>query len=387
MALELTGDDVRWLRSGAGQDALAVADGWELTPASLLADVGAARSLAGGRGAALLETARLRRRAVGKLADPGRWLLTEDALAQATPAPVARHRAARLTGRRVHDVTCSVGAELGALAATAEHVLGSDLDPVRLAMAAHNAPGVALARADALSTTSRGTVLVADPARRSGGRRTHDPAATAPPLPALLAAHAGRDLVVKCAPGLDPTRLGWDGEVELVSLDGAVREACLWSPALATARRRATVLSSTGPGWAVTDADPDDAPVREPGRYLVEPDGAVVRAGLVRHLAARHGLGLLDPRIAHLTGDVAPTGLRSFAVLEQGRFSEKALRRALTARGAGSVEVLVRGVDVDPAVLRPRLGLRRGGAALAVVITRIGTSPQAFVCEPGRTAP
>ena len=46
--------------------------------------------------------------------------------------------------------------------------------------------------------------------------------------------------------------------------------------------------SSTGPAWTVTDAEPDDAAVREPGAWLVDPDGAVVGAGLVRHYAARH---------------------------------------------------------------------------------------------------
>jgi hypothetical protein len=36
-------------------------------------------------------------------------------------------------------------------------------------------------------------------------------------------------------------------------------------------------------------------------------------------------------------------------------------------------------VDVDPAVLRPRLKLR-GSRALTVVLTRIGDTPTAFVC-------
>ena len=88
---------------------------------------------------------------------------------------MAAHRAGRLAGRAVHDVTCSIGAELSALHRTAELVLGSDLDPVRLAMARHNVPDVALCRADALVPVTRDTVVVADPARRSGGRRRFDP--------------------------------------------------------------------------------------------------------------------------------------------------------------------------------------------------------------------
>lgn len=380
MAYRLRLDHVAFLRSPDGVAALVQAAGLELSPASRLRDVATARVLAGERGPAVLETALLRRQAVGKLDDPQRWLLTDDALQQATASAVAAHRARRLVGRAVHDVTCSVGAELVELASVATVLLGSDLDPVRLAMAAHNAPGVALVRADALVPVSRDAVVLADPGRRSDGRRTHDPARLQPPLPELLSVHSGRDIVVKCAPGIDVDRLGWPGEVEVVSLDGGVREACLWSPGLSgAATRRATVLTSSGRGCTITDRDPDDAAVREPGEWIINPDGAVVRAGLVRHWAARHGLGQLDHRIAYLTGDTVPAGVRGFRVLGHGRFSERSLRQELARLDCGSVEILTRGVDVDPAVLRPRLRLR-GTRALSVVLTRIGDTPTAFVC-------
>jgi len=379
-------DDVAYLRSAAGAAALATAAGLALTPTSRLSDVSALRVIAGVRAAVLLETAVLRRRAVSKL-DASGWLFTDDALQQATPSAVAAHRAERLRGRDVHDVTCSVGGDLVAVAAVARTALGSDVDAVRLAMAAHNVPGVPLVRADALHPVSRGAVLLADPARRDrAGRRRWHPGDLVPPLNELVDAAAGRDLVVKAAPGCIRNGAPWAAEVELVSLDGGVREATLWSSGLATAgvSRRATVLSTRAPAWTVTDADPDDTPVREPGEWLVDPDGAVVRAGLVRQFATCHGLGQLDPRIAYLTGDAPPPGIRAFRVLEHGRFSEKALRTVLRRREVGVVEILVRGLDVDPAVLRRRLR-PRGPGSVAVVLTRIGRTPTAFVCRAERT--
>ena len=105
----------------------------------------------------------------------------------------------------------------------------------------------------------------------------------------------------------------------------------------------------------------------------------------MRQYAARHGLWQLDPQIAHLTGDRLPPGVRGHRILARTTVKDKALRAELARLGAGSVEILVRGVQTDPDALRRRMRLR-GDRALSVVITRIGRSGVAFVCEPARGA-
>jgi hypothetical protein len=378
---------VAYLRSEAGARDLGEVNGLRLTDASLVADIASARDRFGDRAAVLVETALLRRRAAAKFANASGWLFTDEALQQATAERVAQHRARRLAGLTVHDATCSIGTELAALRNSAAYVVGSDVDPVRVAMAAHNVPGVDLCRADALRPVTRDTVVLVDPARRSGGRRRFNLSDYTPPLDALLDVYRGRELVVKCSPGIDfgeLSRLGFRGEIEITSLAGSVREACLWSAGLSEVTRRATMLDT---GEVVTDADPDDCPVAPAGRWLVDPDGAVVRAGLVRHYAARHGLWQLDPEIAYLSGDRLPDNVRGFEVVEELSFSERRLRQALSARDVGAVEILVRGVDVDPDALRTRLRLR-GKQPVSVVITRIGSGAAsratAFICRPSR---
>ncbi|MHC9296410.1 THUMP-like domain-containing protein [Mycobacterium sp. LTG2003] len=375
------------MRSEAGRQALCQVGGYSLSGTTLVSDIAALRTRFGDRAAVLVETVQLRRRAAAKFDDPSDWLFTDEALQQATATPVAAHRAARLSGARVHDATCSIGGELAALKDTAAQVVGSDIDSVRLAMAANNVDGVDLCRADALRPITRDTVVILDPARRQGGRRRFDPRAYTPALDAVLETYRDRDLVVKCAPGIDfdqVERLGFAGEIEVTSLGGGVREACLWSPGLTDAgvRRRATVLDRDE---HITDLDPDDCPLAPAGRWIVDPDGAVVRAGLVRHYAARHGLWQLDPDIAYLSGEQLPDGVRGFEVLEQLGYHERRLRTALAARSVGAVEILIRGVDVDPDALRARLRLR-GEERLAVVITRLGSGAAsratAFICRP-----
>ena len=216
------------------------------------------------RAPALVETTLLRRKATAKLPGAHGWLFTDEALQQATAEPVAAHRAARLAGRVVHDATCSIGTELAALRQTASVVLGSDLDPVRLAMARHNVRRTStLCRADALHPITNDAVVVVDPGRRSGGRRSFDPRDYTPALDQVLDTYRSRDLVVKCAPGIDFDalgRMGFAGEIEVTSWAGSVREACLWSPGLAEpgVRRRASVLDF---GEQLTDADAHDSAV------------------------------------------------------------------------------------------------------------------------------
>jgi hypothetical protein len=374
------------LRSEAGERALREVDGYRLTDSTLIADIASARVSFGERAAALVETTLLRRRAAAKFADPSGWLFTDEALQQATAEPVAAHRARRLAGADVHDATCSIGTELAALRHSVSSVVGSDIDPVRLAMARHNVADVDLCRADALRPITRDAVVLVDPARRGGGRRRFDPRDYTPALDRLLDVYRGRELVVKAAPGIDfdeLSRLGFRGEIEVTSLAGSVREACLWSGGLAEngVTRRATILDT---GEGVTDADPDECIVAPAGRWIVDPDGAVVRAGLVRHYAARHGLWQLDPDIAYLSGDRLPDKVRGFEILEELNYSERRLRQALSARDIGAVEILVRGVGVDPDALRARLRLR-GSQPVSVVIARIGSGAAsratAFICR------
>ncbi len=392
--LSITRADVDYLRADEGAAALDDVAGYALTDSSRIADIAAIRRSHGEHAAALVETTLLRRKAAGKFPgiDVSGWLFTDEALQQATTAAVARHRATRLAGAVVHDATCSIGAELSALRATTQTLLGSDIDEVRLAMARHNlGPDVPLFRADALHPISRDAVVLLDPARRSGDRRRFDPRAYTPPLDALAEVYLGRDTVVKCAPGIDfeaVRRLGFDGEIEVTSVGGSVRESCLWSPGLTESgiRVRASVLDR---GEQITDADPDECASGPPGRWIIDPDGAIVRAGLVRHYAARHGLWQLDPDIAYLTGDELPDGVRGFEIVETLPMREKSLRQALSAHDCGPLEILVRGVDVDPDALRRRLR-PAGSQALSTVITRLGRGREAkavaFICRASRNA-
>ncbi len=152
---------------------------------------------------------------------------------------------------------------------------------------------------------------------------------------------------------------------------GEVKEAALWSGRLATCVRRATVIGDGGLA-TLTEEDDPGAGVVPVGRFLYEPDGAVIRAGLVTAVAAGVDGGLVDEHIAYVTTDASYRSpfARCYAVLEVLPHREKALRAALHERDIGRLTIKKRGVDVVPDQLRRRLALSGDDEAM-IVLTRV----------------
>ena len=386
----------RWLLTDAGQDLLTRATelyvdhaGDPVRTASALR--AQAPGAAPAHAAAALTQVDLRSRAVPKLGeDAVRMYFTPDGLEQSTRARVAAHRAARIAlaePASVLDLGCGIGGDLVAIARTGLTVAGVDRDPVRVEVARANLAALGLggavevAEAGDLDTSAFGLVF-ADPARRTARGRVFDVDGWSPPWPFVLDLLT-RPSCVKVAPGI-PHALVPDGvEAEFVSDEGDVKEAALWSPHLSSARRRATVIRAGGLASLTDEDDPGAAEVRPVGRCLYEPDGAVVRAGLVTAVAAGVNGGLVDEHIAYVTSDEAySTPLaRYYEVLEELPYREKALRAALRERRVGRLTIKKRGVDVVPDALRKRLALS-GPEEATIVLTRAAGKGTALLVRP-----
>jgi SAM-dependent methyltransferase len=343
------------------------------------------------KAAAATTQAQLRAKAVAKFGDAAhRMFFTPDALEQATRTRVADHRAARLAaaipGGSVVDLGCGIGGDLIAFARAGLVAAGIDLDPVRVAMARANLEALGLPGAvqagDATTVDPSGfDAAFADPARRGGRGRVFDVEGWTPPWPWVLDL-LQRRAVVKVAPGIGHDLVPPGAEAEWVSDGGEVKEAVIWSPGLSTTSRRATVIGDRGLA-TLTDEDDPGAGVREVGAYLYEPDGAVVRAGLVTAVAAGVDGGLVDEHIAYVTSDASfrTPFARGYRVLEQLPYREKPLRAALHQRGIGRLTIKKRGVQVVPEELRKRLALR-GDNEATLVMTRVAGQGTALLVQP-----
>jgi hypothetical protein len=365
----------------------------------------------------------LRLAARAKFSRAMQMLFTRAGYEQSSAEPIARYRAARFgDARRVADLCCGIGGDLLALAAGRE-ALAVDRDAVHARLALHNAAVYGQAEnARAVVADVRDLRLddldavFIDPARRSGPGTASAGAGAGPPdsprrfrsgqsEPPLDWCFALAERVpavcVKAAPGL-PAGLIPDGwEAEFIADGRDLKEAVLWSPALATAPvagsggpRRALVMSGAGT-HALVACPGDPVPITEPGEYLLDPNPAVTRAGLVEDLARSLGgsdrgdhdagrdVAKIDPQIAFLTlsRPVQTPFARTLRVLDSAPWNEKRFARRLRELGVGAADIRRRGLAGDVDQIHRRLKLA-GPNRATVVITRVNDRPWGLICGP-----
>lgn len=345
------------------------------------------------RVAAVLTQYRLRRKGEAKFGPfAQRMLFTQEGLEQASRLRVAAVHAGRFAAAgltRVADLGCGIGGDAMALAALDLAVTAVERDEVTAAIAAYNLvpfPTARVVHGDALEQRLDDVDAVwLDPARREGASRLSSPDDWSPTLTQALAIAELRPAGIKLAPGMDRALLPQGLEAQWISVDGEVVELVLWSGALARpgVGRAALVLRGDEPPAELSSAaDADDVEPGPLGEYVYEPDGAVIRARLIGDLARSIGGRMLDPTIAYITADQpSPTPFaRGFRVLERLPVDVPTLKRALAARQIGALEIKKRGLDIDPARLRPRLALRGPNSAV-LILTRLAGEKVALLAE------
>ncbi|WP_455771177.1 class I SAM-dependent methyltransferase [Streptomyces griseoluteus] len=342
---------------------------------------------------AALGQARLRQRAEAKFGaeDARRMFFTPNGVEQSTRASVAAYRAERMRAlgvASVADLCCGIGGDALALARAGVRVLAVDRDPLTAAVARANAEVLGLAdlievrEADVTEVDTAGhDAVFVDPARRGGRGRIFDPEAYSPPLSwAVATALAAPRAALKIAPGIPHEAVPAEAEAEWISDGGDVKEAVLWFGTGAPGGVRATLLP--GPRTLEGRGLPDPA-VRTPGRYLYEPDGAVIRAHLVAEVAEELDGGLLDETIAYITADeLRPTPYATaYEITDRMPFNVKKLKALLRERGVGNLTVKKRGSAVEPEELRRKVK-PQGPHAATVFMTRVAGAPAMLIGHP-----
>lgn len=394
-----TSDDLErytWLLSGAGASLLQHID--ELGDGGM-PDLRIAEKLRQDHPAdrvALAMTQRdLRQRARVKLAHADRLFFTREGLEQATSDRIANHRACRFASTpRVVDLCCGIGGDLMALAGidSIEHIAAVDLDPVHLLLAKTNVAALSperdldLIQADVRDVDLTGVDGVfIDPARRS----THGRLGGITSEPPLEWATALVDHVpavgIKTAPGIPHELIPEAWELETIALGLDLKEAVLWSPPLAHGLRSATVIDNdTVHHLTSRPGDPVSLVTPVAGEWLLDPNPAVTRAGLVEDLARETGASKIDTEIGFLVSEraVCTPFARCLRIVAALPWHEKRVRAELRALDAGPIDIRRRGLAGDVDAITKRLR-GKGSRRFTVAMTRVDNSPWAIICEAG----
>jgi len=322
---------------------------------------------------AALSLSELRHRAEGKFAKAAQMWFDRRGLEQSTAEAVSAHKARRFKGQ-VWDLCCGIGGDSVALASHCE-VTAIDINPAACLRTQWNAEvygvrdQVQTRCQSALELSDFTGLIHIDPDRRpgSGGRvsRIEDYVPGLEDLRILMKRCPGG--AIKVGPASNFGGKFPDAEIELVSLNGECKEATIWFGELAgESLFRATVLPS---GESIAghplQALASIAPV---GRYLYDPDPAVVRAGLVDVLADQLNLCRQDSAEEYLTSDalVRSPFLQSFEILANLPNNERELKAWLRSSHIGQLEIKCRHIPIQADALRRRMMLTGDRDAVAV---------------------
>jgi hypothetical protein len=169
---------------------------------------------------------------------------------------------------------------------------------------------------------------------------------------------------------------GW--ELEFVAVGRDLKEAVAWSPSLAGPATRATILPG---GHTLTPQAGPPVPVAAPGSFLLDPNPAVTRAGLVEELARDLGAWKIDQQIAFLAADTAVSTpfARTLRVLDSGPWNQKRLPARLRDLDIGALDIRRRGLAGDVDRLHRQLKLS-GSRRATLVMTRARDQPWGLIC-------
>ena len=325
----------------------------------------------------------------GTFAD--RMLFSAESLEVASRLDVASHHAGRFLGAGISSVTdagCGLGGDALAFAGAGLTVRAIERNDVTAALASYNLQpfdSVTVEHADVETLDlSSAESFWFDPARRQGTTRLTEPEDWSPSLQWVFDQARTKPTGIKLAPGMERTLIPEGCEAQWVSWKGSVVELVLWWGALAREgiTRSALVLTDRGGVEVTGPSDSADAPVGELLEYLLEPDGAVIRARLIGDLARAHGAHMIDSTIAYMTSQapvISPL-VQCFRVRESVPFSTKNVQALVREAKLGTLEIKKRGIDVDPGALRTTLPLHGEGSA-TLILTRVSGKKTAILAD------
>ena len=238
-----------------------------------------------------------------------------------------------------------------------------------------------------LSSSGQYDLIFLDPARRDshGGKvfRLEDCTPNVVELLPTLLEH-GKRLMIKLSPMLDLTQaikslstLSWD--IYVVAIKNEVKELLLLSGG--SGQITAIDLAKKEQAFVFTREQEQNCQMVngkcENGKWLYEPNAAILKAGAYKLVAERFRLQKLDVNTHLYVSDTLvpdfPGRVWRISQMINGKINEKMVNGQM-------VNIICRNYPLTPDQLKKKLHLRDGGTDF-VIGCRVGGKPTLFICE------
>ena len=320
------------------------------------------------------------------------WYPVRLSCEQCSSEDTARFKASLVSGETMVDLTGGYGVDTYFLNDSFSSIDYIEQNAELCRIAAHNFANKPItihntSAEEFLASAGQYDLIFLDPARRDshGGKvfRLEDCTPNVVELLPTLLAH-GKRLLLKLSPMLDLTQaatslsqVSWD--IFVVAIKNEVKEELL----LSGGTGQITAVDLAKKDQAFVFSREEEAGARSEyseyseysGKYLYEPNAAILKAGAYKLVGARFGLSKLDVNTHLYCSDALVPDFpgRVWEIKDEGMRGER-------MKGLNQANVLCRNYPLTPEALKKKLHLRDGGTAF-VIGCRVNGKPTLFYAE------
>ncbi|MDQ8185120.1 hypothetical protein [Pelagicoccus sp. SDUM812002] len=326
------------------------------------------------------------------------------ALEQCTSEAVARFRSTLLgTGKAAFDVTGGYGVDARFLAEKFEHYFYNERDAELAEISASNfevfclGDKVSVNNGDGIEALRKHEgeldLIFVDPARRDD--RSLRVSALEGCEPNILEVwdfllSRSERVAVKTSPGLDVSSVLADlagvEAVHVISIENDCKELFVIARKGFAGEARIHCVNIRKGGsvdqldFCLSDEKEASGDFAAPGKYLLEPNASIMKAGGFKAVSKKWNLKALNPRTRLYGCDEPPTDFqgRVFEVVDDVPIGGKEIKKLFPKKKAN---VISRNSGMTAEELRKKLGLKEGGERFAIGAAVTGIGRRLYVCK------
>ena len=333
----------------------------------------------------LLTLNKLQKQVAGRIKKSERFIFTAKGVEQASSTVLAEYHAEKMQEYDyIADLCCGNGIDLYYTSFGKKQVWAVDLDEDTLLAAEYNNKGnehITYLQQRAEEFAEPVDAIFIDPDRRSGNRRLIQAEDLSPGLSEILKLQTiTANILVKLSPAMNykditlKVKHSW----EFISENGELKEILLCLGDFAQPVNRAVLL----PAKNIFSANKQEVEVRPIQLFLLEPDVAIIRAGLVQDLGFECAATLIESHLALLShpNEIYSEYFKTYRVLDQMNFNRKNLQKYLREKQIGKLVIKTRGFSQSVEEFRKKLKLSGENSGL-IFILRMGKGHQIVFAE------